>query len=192
MKSRGPRAHPNRRQKPHRLSHRQDDLPRQPAAVPRMRSEEHTSELQSRQYLHSFPTRRSSDLEGSQAAGPSQQTTKAAPSVPPARRFAATASRSATNAPSRTHAPSGIQALPKAFEIFLEHGIESAAGDFPGVANRLAVGPRAEDSVPAGVDRVLAVAAVLEVELEIYVFHELDEFRAEVDRFARRDRGLRL
>src|SRR5476651_881122 len=26
------------------------------------RSEEHTSELQSRQYLHSFPTRRSSDL----------------------------------------------------------------------------------------------------------------------------------
>src|SRR5947209_8652775 len=27
-----------------------------------MRSEEHTSELQSRQYLHSFPTRRSSDL----------------------------------------------------------------------------------------------------------------------------------
>src|SRR5947209_6465108 len=28
----------------------------------RSRSEEHTSELQSRQYLHSFPTRRSSDL----------------------------------------------------------------------------------------------------------------------------------
>src|ERR1035437_9205016 len=28
------------------------------------RSEEHTSELQSRQYLHSFPTRRSSDLDG--------------------------------------------------------------------------------------------------------------------------------
>src|SRR5947209_7163523 len=28
----------------------------------RARSEEHTSELQSRQYLHSFPTRRSSDL----------------------------------------------------------------------------------------------------------------------------------
>src|SRR3712207_2158596 len=28
----------------------------------RLRSEEHTSELQSRQYLHSFPTRRSSDL----------------------------------------------------------------------------------------------------------------------------------
>src|SRR5581483_7341076 len=28
------------------------------------RSEEHTSELQSRQYLHSFPTRRSSDLTG--------------------------------------------------------------------------------------------------------------------------------
>src|SRR5947209_6344475 len=27
-----------------------------------VRSEEHTSELQSRQYLHSFPTRRSSDL----------------------------------------------------------------------------------------------------------------------------------
>src|SRR5947209_1922019 len=27
------------------------------------RSEEHTSELQSRQYLHSFPTRRSSDLD---------------------------------------------------------------------------------------------------------------------------------
>src|ERR1035437_5308536 len=26
------------------------------------RSDEHTSELQSRQYLHSFPTRRSSDL----------------------------------------------------------------------------------------------------------------------------------
>src|SRR5947209_1923268 len=31
-------------------------------AVRRERSEEHTSELQSRQYLHSFPTRRSSDL----------------------------------------------------------------------------------------------------------------------------------
>src|ERR1035437_9764321 len=29
------------------------------------RSEEHTSELQSRQYLHSFPTRRSSDLDTS-------------------------------------------------------------------------------------------------------------------------------
>src|ERR1035437_8792329 len=29
-----------------------------------IRSEEHTSELQSRQYLHSFPTRRSSDLYG--------------------------------------------------------------------------------------------------------------------------------
>src|SRR5947209_4083346 len=29
----------------------------------RCRSEEHTSELQSRQYLHSFPTRRSSDLD---------------------------------------------------------------------------------------------------------------------------------
>src|ERR1035437_878093 len=27
-----------------------------------VRSEEHTSELQSRRYLHSFPTRRSSDL----------------------------------------------------------------------------------------------------------------------------------
>src|SRR5947209_3908939 len=31
----------------------------------RSRSEEHTSELQSRQYLHSFPTRRSSDLPDS-------------------------------------------------------------------------------------------------------------------------------
>src|SRR5476651_2587475 len=31
------------------------------------RSEEHTSELQSRQYLHSFPTRRSSDLAGSRS-----------------------------------------------------------------------------------------------------------------------------
>src|SRR5947209_3498104 len=30
--------------------------------IPYERSEEHTSELQSRQYLHSFPTRRSSDL----------------------------------------------------------------------------------------------------------------------------------
>src|SRR5947209_8495425 len=30
--------------------------------VPLRRSEEHTSELQSRQYLHPFPTRRSSDL----------------------------------------------------------------------------------------------------------------------------------
>src|SRR5947209_8625695 len=30
------------------------------------RSEEHTSELQSRQYLHSFPTRRSSDLLSAQ------------------------------------------------------------------------------------------------------------------------------
>src|ERR1035437_1873241 len=34
------------------------------------RSEEHTSELQSRQYLPSFPTRRSSDLEGGSHAGP--------------------------------------------------------------------------------------------------------------------------
>src|SRR5947209_6579112 len=33
-------------------------------AVYEQRSEEHTSELQSRQYLHSFPTRRSSDLPG--------------------------------------------------------------------------------------------------------------------------------
>src|SRR5581483_10142359 len=32
------------------------------SAVVFARSEEHTSELQSRQYLHSFPTRRSSDL----------------------------------------------------------------------------------------------------------------------------------
>src|ERR1044072_7853779 len=30
------------------------------------RSEEHTSELQSHRYLHSFPTRRSSDLDGLQ------------------------------------------------------------------------------------------------------------------------------
>src|SRR5947209_4285859 len=35
-----------------------------PNAGSKPRSEEHTSELQSRQYLHSFPTRRSSDLEG--------------------------------------------------------------------------------------------------------------------------------
>src|SRR5947209_6023676 len=35
-----------------------------PVASPRwIRSEEHTSELQSRQYLYSFPTRRSSDLK---------------------------------------------------------------------------------------------------------------------------------
>src|SRR3712207_6401540 len=34
----------------------------------RSRSEEHTSELQSRQYLHSFPTRRSSDLPAGAAA----------------------------------------------------------------------------------------------------------------------------
>src|ERR1044072_3126350 len=33
-------------------------------APPRCRSEEHTSELQSHRYLHSFPTRRSSDLTG--------------------------------------------------------------------------------------------------------------------------------
>src|ERR1035437_2901368 len=33
-----------------------------PAHAFRSRSEEHTSELQSRQYLHSLPTRRSSDL----------------------------------------------------------------------------------------------------------------------------------
>src|ERR1035437_3292071 len=32
----------------------------------KIRSEEHTSELQSHQYLHSFPTRRSSDLKRSQ------------------------------------------------------------------------------------------------------------------------------
>src|ERR1035437_9480940 len=36
------------------------DVPTRPRS--QHRSEEHTSELQSRQYLHSFPTRRSSDL----------------------------------------------------------------------------------------------------------------------------------
>src|ERR1035437_9247989 len=36
------------------------------------RSEEHTSELQSRQYLHSFPTRRSSDLQGDHGSPPRQ------------------------------------------------------------------------------------------------------------------------
>src|ERR1035437_7696595 len=35
------------------------------------RSEEHTSELQSRQYLHSFPTRRSSDLGSADPDNPS-------------------------------------------------------------------------------------------------------------------------
>src|ERR1019366_6496059 len=73
--------------------------------------------------------------------------------------------------PLKMPAPSGIQALPKAHEIFLEQGIESAAGHRPRVANRRAVGPRAEDLVPAGVGRVFSVAAVLEVHLEIYVFH---------------------
>src|ERR687893_360331 len=34
-----------------------------------IRSEEHTSELQSHRDLHSFPTRRSSDLSGSAASG---------------------------------------------------------------------------------------------------------------------------
>src|SRR5687768_11629737 len=34
-----------------------------PAPEGRQRSEEHTSELQSRLHLHSFPTRRSSDLD---------------------------------------------------------------------------------------------------------------------------------
>src|ERR1035437_346408 len=34
-----------------------------PQSAMSVRSEEHTSELQSRQYLHSFPTRRSSDLD---------------------------------------------------------------------------------------------------------------------------------
>src|ERR1035437_1730991 len=38
------------------------------------RSEEHTSELQSRRYLHSFPTRRSSDLCGKGISGPSAAT----------------------------------------------------------------------------------------------------------------------
>src|ERR1035441_10399862 len=103
-----------------------------------------------------------------------------------ARRSAATASRGATNAPSRRAAPSGIPVRPKAFEIFLEQRAESAARDLPGVANRLAVGPRAEDPFPTSVDRVFAVAAVLEVEFEIGVFHKLDELHAEVDRFARR------
>src|ERR1044072_7495616 len=40
------------------------------SASPHRRSEEHTSELQSHRYLHSFPTRRSSDLDlESEAAG---------------------------------------------------------------------------------------------------------------------------
>src|ERR1035437_6836227 len=37
--------------------------------VTRLRSEEHTSALQSRRYLHSFPTRRSSDLQAKGFAG---------------------------------------------------------------------------------------------------------------------------
>src|SRR3712207_5360024 len=52
------------------------------------RSEEHTSELQSRQYLHSFPTRRSSDLHprgpgaGVAAHHPGRHTGAAGPLVP--------------------------------------------------------------------------------------------------------------
>src|SRR5476649_2014194 len=38
------------------------DVPKPPAFCPMARSEEHTSELQSHSDLHSFPTRRSSDL----------------------------------------------------------------------------------------------------------------------------------
>src|SRR3712207_188826 len=44
------------------------------------RSEEHTSELQSRRYLHSFPTRRSSDLWSSSSAPSSASDRSASPS----------------------------------------------------------------------------------------------------------------
>src|ERR1039457_4055611 len=93
--------------------------------------------------------------------------------------------------PPKMPAPSEIPARPEADEIFLEQGTEAVASHVPGVANGLAAGPRAEDLVPTGVGRVFSAAAVLEIQLEIHVFHELNEFHAEVDRFARRDLGLR-
>src|ERR1035437_7358799 len=40
------------------------------SSPPSSRSEEHTTELQSRQYLHSSPTRRSSDLAGMEDSDP--------------------------------------------------------------------------------------------------------------------------
>src|SRR5215204_1189793 len=46
-----------------------------------LRSEEHTSELQSHSDLHSFPTRRSSDLNGTSTLGPLLQVSRTIPIV---------------------------------------------------------------------------------------------------------------
>src|SRR5476649_826020 len=48
------------------------------------RSEEHTSELQSHSDLHSFPTRRSSDLEASTTVGVGQTNSFVQLAIPPA------------------------------------------------------------------------------------------------------------
>src|SRR5947209_7380483 len=66
------RAKPQRRSETQRRLHRCERRPRSrwsSSSVGR-RSEEHTSELQSRQYLHSFPTRRSSDLRRGEGGPP--------------------------------------------------------------------------------------------------------------------------
>src|SRR5476649_2785350 len=71
--------------RPEQLAHRIEHVFGEPAALEDRahegkRSEEHTSELQSHRDLHSFPTRRSSDLRNSRArrgsartAGPSNR-----------------------------------------------------------------------------------------------------------------------
>src|SRR5476649_2461938 len=61
LMSRGPKDYEGRRRSwDQSLPRAAMPLPREPR--PRCRSEEHTSELQSHSDLHSFPTRRSSDL----------------------------------------------------------------------------------------------------------------------------------
>src|SRR3712207_4001128 len=77
----------------------QNQMAYEPKRAAYARSEEHTSELQSRQYLHSFPTRRSSDLAPARARrgrgrSPSSST--------PSRARASTWSRSTTTSPAAT------------------------------------------------------------------------------------------
>src|ERR1035437_7236784 len=69
-----------------RIAPRLRPLPDLPVDVPLpggiLRSEEHTSELQSRQYLHSFPTRRSSDLRSCSGTTGAIRSANCAPPAP--------------------------------------------------------------------------------------------------------------
>src|SRR3712207_4539514 len=71
--SAGPSCFPNFSSRGRWVKNRGAALPKEEAYLGE-RSEEHTSELQSRQYLHSFPTRRSSDLPGMVRPSPGPRT----------------------------------------------------------------------------------------------------------------------